>query len=162
MRMEETGMKNDDGLKRFLSEFGLHQTGASIFTRRLKNPQAQMTGEESERYETSFCYYNIYEEVSWLKTNLGDGYAGTYRSLDHATRVYSPSEKCFLMAAQPYEFHEHRKRIEATWEYFGLSFMVLDDYSWHFPGRATLYVIGEADKLKKIFGRIPDFIGEVM
>lgn len=140
-------MMNNGNREKFVKKYNLKETDAVIFTDRLRNRKAQHKKDYAESIGQWNCYYTIHDEIE-----------ESYKTIDHFSKFYSSDYDCYIITAQPYHFDENLEAIKQAWKFYGLSFVIIDELSWHSPGSCKLYVIGSYENMIKIFGKV-DFDG---
>ena len=136
-------MMNNGNREIFKRKYNLKDTDACIFIERMKNRKAQHKKEHGKSIGQDHCYYTIHDELS-----------ETYKTIDHFSKFYSSKHDCYIITAQPYHFDENIEAIKGIWKSYGLSFVIIDELSWHYPGSCKLYAIGSYDNIIKIFGKV--------
>ena len=152
-------MLNNGNWEKFQKDFKLQESFSLRFTERLRNRNAQQSLEYARGIKCNYSFYELYEEFVFLSKFKDKTYGSHYECVDHTIWTYSKDFDCFIMTAQPYWFEDNIEKIKKTWVFFGLSFVILKDYTWHNKKDCTLYCIGIKENLIKIFGKI-DFTGE--
>ena len=148
-------MLDNGNRKIFMKKFVLQETDACFFAKRFKNMHAQHNYRDAHEILKSNCYYDFRQEIGYLQKLDRDHYGGSYEVIDHSSKFFSSIHKCYIMTAQPYEFHDNYDLIKNTLDYYHLSFTIIKDLTWHTTvGDCTLYCIGDYDNLVNVFGRV--------
>ena len=118
----------------FMKDFGLvEKDGGWKSVKKLKKNNAQQTKPYTK------WLYNEFQDLH----DRNDIYASAYEAIDHRSYFWSKEHKCYIYVAQPYWLNENLHKIVRSLTVFGLSFRILEDYTWHnADGGCTMYAFG--------------------
>ena len=153
-------MLDNGNRKIFMDKYNLQETDACFFAKRFHNRHAQHNYKDANEILKDHCYYDFFEEIQYLRHVKSGYYGSPLQVIDHNTRFYSPKYGCYILTAQPYDFSDNYDKIKSTLDYYGLSFTIKKDLTWHTTaGDCTLYCIGEYSYLMNIFGKVDSVAG---